>query len=128
LPWQGCLERDVTAVVYVGFVHSAPAHQRGQKLVRHRAGYRGHRGDERFAMRPDGRDHALRHRAAHQRVSGEDRRAQGCEFAHQCRQDVLETADDLGIRGVDLVALAQGFHDAVDRAVLQVQPAVCESQ
>ena len=120
------MQGDVAAVVDVGLSSVRPAQQRLQHLVGDGAGDRGHRRDEDRAMRPDGRDHAPRDRAAQQRIAPRRpaRAAAAARATSVGRMSPKRVAGLRDRRASTSAGVAERLDDQVDRPVLQVQPAV----
>jgi hypothetical protein len=122
------MDRDVATVVDIGLVERATVHEGRQHFVSHRARNRCHRRDVDRTMRPHGLGHAPRHRALKRGIALADRPPQRRQFADQAGKDVAEALDGLGIGAFDLGGRAEGLDDEVDRALLQMQPAVGQAR
>ncbi len=121
------VDSDVAAVVDIGFVEHAVAHQRLQHLVGNGAGYSCHGRDVDGAMRPHRLGHPARYWTLQQRIGLAHRATQCRELTHQRRQDVAKALDRLAVGSFDFVRCAEGFDDQVDRSVLKVQAAIRKS-
>ena len=119
------VKRDVAAVVDIGAGEPPSARHGLEDLFGHRAGDRGHRGDE--APRKEGRNrrrHPSRDRTPRGGAVGARLRPQQGQLRAELVEDRREAAPRRDVGGFDRARLAKGFNDEVDRSVVQMQTAV----
>ena len=116
------MECAVAAIVDIGTVEPAAGKHGGKHFVGYRTGDGGHRRDEFFRQRRDGRLHAPRRRAAKGARPLRGRAAQFGQLFDQFSQDRLEARHRLLVGGAAFGRLAKSLDDQVDRPMVEMQP------